>query len=134
MIEPRGRRLGRVSLAPVLACESPRDFDVVGVRRLMVKTAHPEEHAVVGPLDGEQPDPFPLVKILRPLGDRIGVRAGDRPSQPPSHLRIGVQGGVVSEVVATERAQRQPWCREDLFATPGHHRHAAYRLTSVRRR
>jgi hypothetical protein len=70
----------------------------------MVETAHPEEHAIVGALDREQPDPFPLVKILRPLGDRIGVGAGDRPSQPPSDLRIGVQGGIVSEIVATERA------------------------------
>jgi len=92
----------------------------------MVETAHPEEHAVVGPLDREQPDPLPLVQILRPLGDRIGVGAGDRPAQPPSDLRIGVQGGVVSEVVATVRAQGQPRCREDLFASPDHHRRAAY--------
>lgn len=53
VIEPRGRRLGRGSLAPVLASEPPRDFDVVGVGRLMVETAHPEEHVVAGALDRE---------------------------------------------------------------------------------
>jgi hypothetical protein len=96
----------------------------------MVEAAHPEEHAVVGPFDREQPDPFPVVALLRPLGDRIGMRAGDRPSQPPSDLRISIQGRIVSEVVATERAQGQARRREDLLASPDHHRRAAYRATS----
>jgi hypothetical protein len=47
----------------------------------MVETAHPQERAVFGPLDRDQPDPFPFVTLLRPLGDRIGVGAGDRASQ-----------------------------------------------------
>jgi hypothetical protein len=48
----------------------------------MVETAHPEERAVCGPFDREQPDPFPLVKILCPLGDRSEC---EREIGPPNH-------------------------------------------------
>ena len=60
----------------------------------MVKAAHPEEHAVVDPLDRKQPDPLFLVSLLRPLGDRIGVRTSDRSPEPPSDLGVGVQGRI----------------------------------------
>ena len=102
VVQPAGRGLGGVAVAPVLVGQPPGHLDVVGEGFLVVQAAHAQEGAVLAPLDGQQPQPFAVMALLGPGGDLVGVLAAQRPSQVAGDLGVGVEGRVQRQVVAPE--------------------------------
>ena len=122
-VEPSGAGLRGVPATPVPGREAPRDLDVIGVRVLVVQPAHPEEDTVGATLDGEQPEAVLLVPLLVPLGKLVGVRSAQRrAAERLVHGRVGVEGCVRRQVVASEGPQQQPGRRRHQPAVPRRHR------------
>src|SRR5262249_26134657 len=112
VIERRARGLGRVTLAPIGAAESPADLG----RRPTLGTMHADsadEHAIGFPLDGPQAETAqqPMTSDVRHAAPPIGPR--NRTTEEARDLGVGHHGGVGVEIV------RAPGAKDEAFGFEG---------------